>query len=173
MVAGRGEQDRAGERGGEHVTKGRAGARSARPASSSRVISGCGAVLPLPRAEDLDRRHGPLRGQTVVDLGCGPGWYTRAFRDAGATVIPVDNDPAELELPGGLPRGALIADATALPLADASVDGAFCSNLLEHTLESAPVIAEIERVLRPGGWGYISPSPPARGTASAGPAPWP
>jgi SAM-dependent methyltransferase len=105
---------------------------------------------------DLDRRHGPLRGQTIVDLGCGPGWYTRALREAGATVIPVDNDPAELNLPGGPPAGALIADATALPLQDASVDGAFCSNLLEHTPESGPVIAEIERVLRPGGWGYIS-----------------
>jgi SAM-dependent methyltransferase len=105
---------------------------------------------------DLDRRHGPLHGQTIVDVGCGPGWYTRAFRDAGAAVIPVDNDPAELNLPGGPPEGAMIADATALPLTDGSVDGAFCSNLLEHTPESAPVIAEIERVLRPGGWGYIS-----------------
>ena len=33
---------------------------------------------------DLDRRHGPLAGQTIVDLGCGPGHYTRAFRDARA-----------------------------------------------------------------------------------------
>jgi SAM-dependent methyltransferase len=105
---------------------------------------------------DLDRRHGPLAGQTIVDLGCGPGHYTRAFRAAGATVIPVDNDPAEMALAGGPPEGAVLADAGDLPLADASVDGAFCSNLLEHTPEAAPVIAEIERVLRPGGWGYIS-----------------
>jgi SAM-dependent methyltransferase len=50
----------------------------------------------------------------------------------------------------------VLADAGALSLADASVDWAFCSNLLEHTPEAEPVIAEIERVLRPGGWGYIS-----------------
>jgi SAM-dependent methyltransferase len=105
---------------------------------------------------DLDRRHGPLAGQAIVDLGCGPGHYTRAFRGAGATVIPVDNDAAEMALAGGPPDGAVLADAGDLPLDDASVDGAFCSNLLEHTPEAAPVIAEIERVLRPGGWGYIS-----------------
>jgi SAM-dependent methyltransferase len=31
-----------------------------------------------------------------------------------------------------------------------------CSNLLEHTPEPEAVIAEIERVLRPGGWAYVS-----------------
>ena len=49
-----------------------------------------------------------------------------------------------------------MADAGALPLEDGSVDGVFCSNLLEHTPDAAPVIAEIERVLRPGGWAYVS-----------------
>ena len=112
--------------------------------------------LAAEAAADLDRRHGPLAGQTIVDLGCGPGHYTRALRDRGATVIPVDNDPAEMALEGGPPEGAVLADAGALPLESASVDGAFCSNLLEHTPEADPVIAEIERVLRPGGWGYIS-----------------
>jgi SAM-dependent methyltransferase len=112
--------------------------------------------LAAEAAADLDRRHGPLAGQTIVDLGCGPGHYTRALRDRGATVIPVDNDPAEMALEGGPPEDALLADAGALPLPDASVDGAFCSNLLEHTPDAEPVIAEIERVLRPGGWGYIS-----------------
>ena len=112
--------------------------------------------LAAEAAGDLDRCHGPLAGQTIVDLGCGPGHYTRAFRDRGATVIQVDNDPAEMALAGGPPEGALLADAGALPLGTASVDGAFCSNLLEHTPHAEPVITEIERVLRPGGWGYIS-----------------
>jgi SAM-dependent methyltransferase len=113
-------------------------------------------LLAAESAEDLDRRYGPLREQTIVDLGCGPGFYTDAFRAVGATVIPVDNDPGEMAMVGAPPDGALIADAGALPLDDGSVDGAFCSNLLEHTPSAAPVIAEIERVLRPGGWAYIS-----------------
>ena len=57
---------------------------------------------------------------------------------------------------GSRPEGALLADAGDLPLEDESVDGAFCSNLLEHTPDPEAVIREIERVLRPGGWGYIS-----------------
>ena len=106
-------------------------------------------------AADLDRRHG-LAGQVIVDMGCGPGFYTTAFRARGAEVIPVDRDPAELTYAGSAPEGALIGDAEDLPIPDGSLDGAFCSNMLEHTPRPERVIAEIERVLRPGGWGYIS-----------------
>jgi SAM-dependent methyltransferase len=113
-------------------------------------------LLAAIAAEDLDRRHGPLAGQTIVDLGCGPGYYTDAFRDRGSTVVPVDNSTDELELGGAPPAGHVLGDAADLPLADASADGVFCSNMLEHTPSAAPVIAEIERVLRPGGWAYIS-----------------
>jgi SAM-dependent methyltransferase len=113
-------------------------------------------LLAAEAAADLDRRHGPLRGQRIVDLGCGPGFYTAALRARGADVIPVDNSEQEMTYAGAAPEGALLADAGALPLEDGSVDGAFCSNLLEHTPDAAPVIAEIERVLKPGGWAYVS-----------------
>ncbi len=113
-------------------------------------------LLAAEAAEDLDRRYGPLRGQSVLDLGCGPGYYTAALRERGAEVTPVDNDVTEMKLAGDAPAGALNADAGNLPLPDASADGVFCSNLLEHTPAAAPVLDEIDRVLRPGGWGYIS-----------------
>lgn len=113
-------------------------------------------VLAREAVADLDRRHGPLAGQTIADLGCGPGFYTRAFRAAGATVIPVDSSAAELSLAGEPPAGALIADAGDLPLPDGCVDGVFASNLLEHTPDTAAIVREIERILRPGGWGYVS-----------------
>ena len=105
---------------------------------------------------DLDRRYGPLRGQCVADLGCGPGFYTAAFRAAGADCIPVDASEDELRLAGEAPEGYVLADAGDLPFAAGSIDGVFCSNLLEHTPNTPEVIGEIERVLRPGGWGYIS-----------------
>ena len=113
-------------------------------------------MLAAEAVEDLERRHGPFAGRTIVDLGCGPGFYTEAFRARGAEVVPVDNDPEEMAMVGEPPAGALLADAGSLPLEDQSVDGAFCSNLLEHTPDASAVIKEIERVLRPGGWGYIS-----------------
>ena len=113
-------------------------------------------LLAAESADYLEHHYGPLAGQTILDLGCGPGYYTAALRGRGAEVTPVDNDPAELALGGSPPDGALVADAGALPLADATVDGAFCSNLLEHTPDPHAVIEEIERVLRSGGWAYIS-----------------
>src|SRR4051794_26924227 len=113
-------------------------------------------LLAAEAADDLERRYGPLAGKTIVDLGCGPGFYTEAFRARGANVIPADNDVTELELLGPAPEGAIVADVSHLPIADESVDGAFCSNMLEHTPYVDGVIREIERTLRPGGWAFIS-----------------
>jgi SAM-dependent methyltransferase len=114
------------------------------------------AVLASDVVSRLERRYGTLDGQTVLDLGCGPGFYTKAFRAAGARVIPVDRSRAELELAGPAPEGAVLGDAMDLPLADATVDGVFSSNMLEHTPDPRAVLDEIERVLRPGGWAYVS-----------------
>ena len=113
-------------------------------------------LLAAEAADDFDRRYGPLRGQHIVDLGCGPGFYTRALRERGAEVVPVDNDAEELALAGDPPEGAVIADATKLPFEDGSVQGVLCSNMLEHTADAEAVVAEIARVLRPGGWAYVS-----------------
>ena len=113
-------------------------------------------LLAAEAVDDLEHRHGSLAGKRIVDLGCGPGFYTDAFRDHGAEVIPVDKDLGEMEMVGSAPDGALLADAGDLPLDSDSVDGVFCSNLLEHTPNTPEVIAEIERTLRPGGWAYIS-----------------
>jgi SAM-dependent methyltransferase len=54
------------------------------------------------------------------------------------------------------PAGLVISDALALCFADGSFDGVFCSNLLEHTPDPERLLAEIERVLRPGGWAWVS-----------------
>ena len=113
-------------------------------------------MLAAEAVEDLESRHGPFAGKTIADLGCGPGFYTEAFRARGARTLPVDRDAGELALAGAPPEDAIVADAGNLPLPDASVDGVFCSNLLEHTEAVEPILAEMERVLRPGGWGYIS-----------------
>jgi SAM-dependent methyltransferase len=112
--------------------------------------------LAATTADQLERTYGPVDGLRLLDLGCGPGFYAAVFRARGADVVAVDNDASEVELARQVVPDALRADANDLPLPDRSVDAVVCSNLLEHTPRAEPVIAEIERVLRPGGWAYIS-----------------
>ena len=104
---------------------------------------------------DLDRRHG-VAGQRILDLGAGAGWYSDAFRRAGAEVVSIELDADELMARGRATDGAVRADATRIPAASDSFDGVFCSNLLEHASDTAGVIDEMARVMRPGGWGYLS-----------------
>jgi SAM-dependent methyltransferase len=112
--------------------------------------------LAVKTADQLELTYGRLTGLRLLDLGCGPGYYATVFRARGAEVVAVDNNPREVELARQALPDALLADAGDLPLPDQSVDAVVCSNLLEHTPDPEPVIAEIERVLRPGGWAYIS-----------------
>lgn len=116
--------------------------------------------LAADAVRDLERCHGSLRGRRVADLGSGPGYYAAAFREAGADVVAVEGDLAELggasDQPPHQLGGAVVGDASALPLCARGVDGVFCSNMLEHTRDPARVIDEMVRVLRPDGWAYLS-----------------
>jgi SAM-dependent methyltransferase len=97
-----------------------------------------------------------LGSALVLDLASGPGYYATALADRGALVVATDLDRRDLALrSSALPR-ALVSDGTRLPFTAATFDGVFCSNLLEHTPRPAEILAEIERVLRPGAWAYLS-----------------
>ena len=50
----------------------------------------------------------------------------------------------------------VVADAANLPFENNFVDGIICESLLEHVVDADAVIKEIKRVLKPGGWLYIS-----------------
>ncbi len=112
-------------------------------------------ALASESAADLDRRYG-LRGATILDAGCGPGWFAAAMRDSGATVVGLDGDGDSLRDATPPIDGLLQGDAGVLPFPDACFDGVFCSNLLEHAVDTDAIFDELARVLRPGGWGYVS-----------------
>jgi arsenite methyltransferase len=104
-----------------------------------------GAALTSRLVQALQVGHGDL----VVDVACGPGASARQLaREAGCDVVGVD-----LALPEAAddPRVRFIrGDAEALPLDDASVDGALCECAL-CTFPNKPAAArELARVLRPG-----------------------
>lgn len=98
----------------------------------------------------------PLRDQLVLDLGSGPGHFAGALQRAGATVVAADWNSDHVTAAAERHVTAMRADATRLPVADGTFDGVFCSNLLEHVSSSTAVMDEIERVLAPGGWAWVS-----------------
>ena len=89
----------------------------------------------------------------ALDAACGTGRHTAYLRERGHRVIGVDASPemlahARTRVPDAdLRRGQL----EALPLEDASVDLAVCALALTHARDLTPAIAELTRVLRPGG----------------------
>lgn len=97
-----------------------------------------------------------VSGDVVLDLGCGPGHAVRELQRAGAAAVACDRHVEEILADGAKPTRALVADGRRLPFTEHSFDGVFCSNVLEHTPEPFEIIHEIERVLRPGGWVYLS-----------------
>ena len=99
----------------------------------------------------LIEKHESLYGKTVADFGGGPGYYTRAFRSAGARCVLIDADLQELRSRGSADPAAVQGLAEESPLADDSVDIAFSSNLLEHVRDLGDVADELARVIRPGG----------------------
>ncbi len=100
-----------------------------------------------------------LAGATILDLGCGPGWYTVALKRAGANVIGLDLGQADVAAAHRRGVTALVGDGMQLPFADGTFDGVFCSNLLEHVPDPERVTDEIARLLKPEGWGWISWTP--------------
>ncbi|MCW2754015.1 MAG: SAM-dependent methyltransferase [Marmoricola sp.] len=107
-------------------------------------------------AVDLVAAHVDLAGATVADFGGGPGFYSEAFRRAGARTILIDADLDEIQLHGRRTPGSVVGLAQQAPLADGAVDVAFSSNLLEHVRDLGEVADEIVRVVRPGGVAVLS-----------------
>jgi SAM-dependent methyltransferase len=104
-------------------------------------------------------------GEQVLDLGCGFGRHAFEAYRRGANVVAVDRSPEEVaqvmamframeaagEAPTGLVARAVRADLLALPFPDASFDVVMASEVLEHIPGDELAMAEIARVVRPGG----------------------
>jgi len=99
-------------------------------------------------------------GMRLLDVGCGPGSITVGLAAAVAPgqVVGVDLDAGVLERGRALARERGVAtarferaSAERLPFADGAFDAVFAHTLLEHVSEPARALAEMRRVLRPGG----------------------
>lgn len=97
----------------------------------------------------------PVTGRDALDVAAGDGAAARNLAARGARVVAVDSSPAMLARGRAATAGLAVdwrrGDALALPVADASVDVAVSSFGVMFAPDPARAVAELGRVLRPGG----------------------
>jgi ubiquinone/menaquinone biosynthesis C-methylase UbiE len=120
----------------------------------------------LYRISDAARRRSLVRaalavkpGERILDVGCGPGFYCAELLEEvgpGGSIVGLDPSDAMLALAarrcvghGNVKFDA--ADATSLPVEDASFDAVLCVQVLEYVPDLLAGLAELYRAVRPGG----------------------
>ena len=107
---------------------------------------------------DLLQRFTKIEGRWL-DCGCAEGSYAQAFLHAGASEVvgtDVEADRVADASAGAAEHGLAnlsfhVAAAEDLPFEDASFDGAFLNEVLEHVADQQRSLEELCRVLKPGG----------------------
>lgn len=97
----------------------------------------------------------PRRGEYILDVACGDGYYSRKMAASGARVAAIDLEPSRIRnartyhnVPG---VDYWLADAEALPFPDRTFDKVVSVCALEHFHDPQSAITEMRRVLKPGG----------------------
>ena len=98
---------------------------------------------------------GDVAGRRILDVGCGSGPLFAALRDRGAVVTGIDSSARMLEVARrrlGAGADLRVADlAEPLPFPDGVFDDVIASLVLHYLQDWAPPLAELRRVLTPGG----------------------
>jgi SAM-dependent methyltransferase len=123
----------------------------------------------------LDRLVGGGEITKALDMGCGTGVVTLAMAERGLAVTGIDHSPDMLALARAttenadlrVPPRLEVGDITKLDFADETFDLITCQGVLHHLAAIEPTMAEMRRLLRPGGYFYVSEPctgmpPPAR-----------
>lgn len=97
---------------------------------------------------------GAKRGQWLLDVGSGSGWFSQAMVRRGVQVIALDLSRRNLkrlqnETPAVFP---LFADSNRLPLKNESLDWVAAIEVIEHLVHPLAALNEFRRVLKPGGY---------------------
>ncbi len=112
------------------------------------------------RAQRVQIREllGAREGEALADLGCGPGHLAAELAlDVGpcGRVIALDREPGMVKAATARLTGEgsqiVLADVTAVPVADLQLDRAVAIQVLEYVPDVERALSEVRRVLKPGG----------------------
>ena len=116
-------------------------------------------------AREALRLAAPAPGSRIVDVACGPGTLSLVAAEAGHEVEAIDFSPKMVEHLAARENARVhvrLGDGQALPYADASFDAGFSLVGLIFFPDRAKGIAELRRVLRPGGRAVVSSWPESK-----------
>ena len=109
----------------------------------------------------------PVSPGLALEVGCGSGHFGSLLAQRGFTAVLLDYSPAAvacaknsfISLGGRERKKFLMGDATALPIADGTVDVVVSCGVLEHFADPVRPMREMVRVLRRGGLFYADICP--------------
>jgi trans-aconitate 2-methyltransferase len=103
-------------------------------------------------AEDLLGLLGAKPGEKILDIGCGTGHMTAKIAESGALVTGLDRSPEMIQQAQAAYPGIRfeVGDAMMIPL-DGPFDAVFSNATLHWIKEPERTVAEISRLLKPGG----------------------
>lgn len=98
----------------------------------------------FPKIEIIEKYCGPLANKSILDVGCGNGFFTVPFSFRAKKVIGIDFSEKMLSL--NPHKKCFKASAEKLPFKENSFDICFCSNLLHHLKKPERAVKEMSRV---------------------------
>jgi SAM-dependent methyltransferase len=105
-------------------------------------------------ALDAWRTAGFQPGDTILDVGCGPGFAARDLANSVGSVVAIDKSQRFLDVLNGAARANITSccvDLDAGEFPEVHADGAWCRWVLSFTRDPRSVLARVAQALRPGG----------------------
>jgi SAM-dependent methyltransferase len=113
--------------------------------------------------ERIDREANLLRGKHLLEVGCGMGFDSLEFLKRGVRVTAIDLTEnavrlarRHFEIEGVRAEAVQVDNALALSFLDQTFDAVWANGVLHATGDTRKAVAEVRRVLKPGGRAIIS-----------------
>jgi len=111
-----------------------------------------GLTLYRERFNKETRWPADLRGQTVIEAGCGSGGFTRFALETGATVLSFDvSKSVDVSYRENRHENLLVVQASLFEMPFVAADRIYCFGVLQHTPDPRAALHSLTRKLKPGG----------------------